>query len=73
MAAYIDHTLLKPEADQTALEKLCQEAVENRFKAVCLNSGLVYRAAHILNNRAVEICSVVGVPPGGHGDPGQGL
>ena len=64
MAAFIDHTLLKAEADQKALEKLCQEAAENKFKAVCVNSGLIYPAAQLLKEEDVEICSVVGFPLG---------
>ncbi len=35
----IDHTLLKADARQQDLEKLCAEAAEHRFKAVCVNSS----------------------------------
>ena len=64
MATYIDHTLLKQDAGPDDLEKLCQEAVENNFRAVCLNSGMIHRAGRILDSRSVEICSVVGFPLG---------
>ena len=64
MADYIDHTVLKPEAGFAALEKLCREAAENSFKAVCVNSALIYQAAQNLKGTRVEICSVVGFPLG---------
>ena len=33
---YIDHTLLKPEATQDQIEKLCQEAKQYDFASVCV-------------------------------------
>ncbi len=35
---YIDHTLLKPEAQKAAIEKLCREAKEYDFASVCVMS-----------------------------------
>ena len=64
MAAFIDHTVLKPDADQTAFDKLCKEAGEYRFKAVCVNSNRVWYVANKLHGTGVEICSVVGFPLG---------
>ena len=64
MVKYIDHTVLKPEADQTAFDKLCKEAGEYRFKAVCVNSNRVWYVAKKLHGTGVEICSVVGFPLG---------
>ena len=64
MVKYIDHTVLKPEADQTAFDKLCEEAGEYRFKAVCVNSNRVWYVAKKLHGTGVEICSVVGFPLG---------
>lgn len=64
MASFIDHTVLKPEAGFQALEKLCQEAMEYSFKAVCVNSALIYEAAQNLKGSLVEVCSVVGFPLG---------
>lgn len=34
---YIDHTILKAEATTDKIKKLCQEAMEYKFKTVCLN------------------------------------
>ena len=64
MAQYIDHTLLKPEAQQTAFDKLCDEAIRYRFKAVCVNSCRVAYVAEKLGGSGVEVCSVVGFPLG---------
>ena len=40
LAAYIDHTLLKPETTKLQVRKLCEEAFEHYFYAVCINFGL---------------------------------
>ena len=34
---YIDHTLLKPTATKTQINRLCNEAIEYGFFAVCIN------------------------------------
>lgn len=34
---YIDHTLLKPEATDLQIQKICFEARDHHFKAVCIN------------------------------------
>lgn len=64
MAKYMDHTVLKPEADEAAFDKLCEEAREYQFKAVCVNSSRVWYVAKKLHGTGVEICSVVGFPLG---------
>ena len=64
MAKYIDHTVLKPQADLTAIDRLCAEAAEHGFKAVCVNSCHVARCAAALKGTGVLVCSVVGFPLG---------
>ncbi len=64
LAAYIDHTLLKPEATPEAIQQLCEEAVTHSFKSVCVNSGYVAMAASQLRDTPVLVCSVVGFPLG---------
>ncbi len=64
MAKYIDHTILKPEAAQAAFDKLCEEAIDYGFKAVCVNSNRVAHVAKTLQGSGVEVCSVVGFPLG---------
>ncbi len=66
LAAFIDHTLLKPEASSQDIEKLCKEALQFSFKAVCVNPNRVALAKTFLNQSAVLIASVVGFPLGAH-------
>ncbi len=64
LAGYIDHTMLRPEAANTAFDKLCQEAVQHRFYSVCVNSCRVAYVARKLQGTGVKVCSVVGFPLG---------
>lgn len=64
MADYIDHTLLKPEATENDIKKLCKEAEDNRFFSVCINSSYVKLAARELQGTSVKVCVVVGFPLG---------
>jgi len=64
LSQYIDHTLLKPEASLAQIEKLCQEARENNFVSVCVNSYYVKACAQLLNGSSVKVCTVVGFPLG---------
>ena len=64
MAKYIDHTLLKPDAVQSSFDKLCKQAVEYGFKAVCVNSGWVAHVADNVRGSGVVVCSVIGFPLG---------
>lgn len=64
LATYIDHTLLKPDATSDRIDKLCDEAREYRFAAVCVNPVWVRRAAARLRGSGVRVASVVGFPLG---------
>ncbi len=64
LARYIDHTLLKPEASAADIDKLCAEAVEYGFAAVCVNPSWVRRAARNVQGSTVRVASVVGFPLG---------
>jgi deoxyribose-phosphate aldolase len=64
MAQFIDHTLLKPEADRAAMERLCEEALLYGFKAACVNSGWVGYVAKKIKETNIAVCSVVGFPLG---------
>lgn len=64
IAAYIDHTLLKPEATPQAVERLCDEAAMFHFASVCINAGYVRLAAERLHGTPVRVCTVVGFPLG---------
>lgn len=64
LAAYIDHTLLKPEASESNIIVLCQEAIEFGFYSVCVNPFYVPKAREIVNDSTVKVCTVVGFPLG---------
>ncbi len=64
IASYIDHTLLKPEATEAQVAKLCEEAREHQFASVCVNSGYVSFVAEQLKGSGVKACCVVGFPLG---------
>ncbi len=64
IAKYIDHTLLKPEAPQSAFDLLCDEAIQYGFKSVCVNSSRVAYVAKKVQGTGVDVCSVIGFPLG---------
>lgn len=64
LAKYIDHTLLKPEAEENEIVKLCQEAAEFEFASVCVNPCNVLLAAKLLKDSQVRVCTVIGFPLG---------
>jgi deoxyribose-phosphate aldolase len=64
VSGMIDHTLLKPDATRTEIEKLCREAAEFHFATVCVNPAWVATAASLLRGSGVGVCSVVGFPLG---------
>lgn len=64
LCRYIDHTLLKPEAQLAQIEKLCAEAKEHSFFSVCVNTSYVKTCAELLKDSPVKVCCVVGFPLG---------
>jgi len=64
LAQLIDHTLLKPEATSTDINKLCDEAMKYSFATVCVAPCYVELAAGRLKGTAIRVCSVVGFPLG---------
>ena len=63
-AKLIDHTILKADATDQEVSKVCQEAKTFEFKSVCVNSGFVKKVAAELKGSGVLVCSVVGFPLG---------
>ncbi|MBC76141.1 MAG: deoxyribose-phosphate aldolase [Halobacteriovoraceae bacterium] len=61
---YIDHTLLKPEATESDIERICAEAKQFNFKAVCINPCFVKLASKLLFGTEVGVCTVIGFPLG---------
>jgi deoxyribose-phosphate aldolase len=64
LAAYIDHTLLKPDATEVEIRALCEEARQHTFASVCVNPGWVKLAAELLRGSPVKVCTVIGFPLG---------
>ncbi len=64
IARLIDHTLLKPDATQVEIRKLCEEALQYQFASVCVNPWNVAQSAEILRGSAAKVCTVVGFPLG---------
>ena len=64
LPAWIDHTLLKPEAMPAQIDGLCEEALHYSFAAVCVNPIFTGQAARLLQGSSVRVCTVVGFPLG---------
>lgn len=64
IAAYIDHTILKPTTTTQDVEQLCLEAKENNFVAVCVPPLFIKTAKHQLEGTDVKIATVIGFPFG---------
>ena len=64
IAKFIDHTALSAEKNEQDIIKLCDEAIENGFFSVCINSGYIPLAKEKLQGSDVKICTVVGFPLG---------
>jgi len=61
---FIDHTLLKANATQEELLKLCDEAVVFSFASVCVNPFWVPLCKEALKDSSVKVCTVIGFPLG---------
>lgn len=61
---YFDHTLLKAEASESDIKKLCAEAREYDFYSVCVNGCYVELAAKELAGTDVKVAAVIGFPLG---------
>jgi deoxyribose-phosphate aldolase len=61
---YIDHTFLKATGTKHDIIKLCNEAKEHDFYAVCVNGSYVELAAKELQGSDIAIAAVIGFPLG---------
>ncbi|MEN6474639.1 MAG: deoxyribose-phosphate aldolase [Syntrophaceae bacterium] len=64
LAQYIDHTILKPETRAEQVIRLCREAREHAFKAVCVNPYFAPLVSKELEGSPVKTCVVIGFPLG---------
>ena len=60
----IDHTLLKQNASEEQIKKLCREAREYHFCSVCVNPCYVALCEKELQGSGVKVCTVIGFPLG---------
>jgi len=64
LSKYIDHTLLKADAKDDEVLKLCKEAKEYGFFSVCINPSFIELAKKELEKSDVKVCTVIGFPLG---------
>ncbi len=61
---YIDHTILKPTTLVADIDKLCSEAKQFGFAAVCVPPNFIRQAKQALTGSAVKVATVIGFPFG---------
>jgi len=64
LAPLIDHTILRPDADDAALVRLAHECVEHGFFSACAHSRHIPLLARELAGTKVKITSIAGFPLG---------
>jgi len=64
IARVIDHTNLKPNATESDIRQLCQEAKQYGFRSVCVNPGWIKLACKELKGSGVKVVTVVDWPCG---------
>jgi deoxyribose-phosphate aldolase len=64
IAGYIDHTVLKPTTTIADIEKLCAEALQYQFAAVCVPPLFVKKATELVAGSTVKVATVIGFPFG---------
>jgi deoxyribose-phosphate aldolase len=65
LARRFDHTLLRPEAGEADIRRLCDEARRYSFFGVCINPLWVRLAVECLDSTDIKVVSVSGFPLGG--------
>ncbi|MDY2728381.1 MAG: deoxyribose-phosphate aldolase [Candidatus Onthovivens sp.] len=61
---FIDSTILKPNASESEILALCNEAKDYNFKSVCINPCFITTAKRALEGSDVLVCTVIGFPLG---------
>jgi deoxyribose-phosphate aldolase len=64
LAPFIDHTILRPDAQPADVERLCDEARAHGFKAVCVNPIFIPLVTDRLAGSPVAPCAVICFPFG---------
>jgi deoxyribose-phosphate aldolase len=64
LAGLIDHTLLRPDATISDVERLCAEATTHRFASVCVNPVFVLLCRSLTAGSDLPLCTTIGFPLG---------
>jgi len=64
LSSYFDHTLLKPEATEREIERICEQAIKYNFYSVCVPPCYVSFALKRLEDSDTIVCTVIGFPLG---------
>lgn len=64
LAKTIDHTNLKPFADESSIKKTILEAKEYNFRGVCIPPYYVSLARKLLDDTDIKVVTVIGFPLG---------
>ena len=64
ISSYIDHTILKPITLLAEIEKVCDEAIQYEFAAVCIPPPFVKKSKELLHGTNVKVATVIGFPFG---------
>src|SRR5208282_3521025 len=73
VARLIDHTLLKPDATEADIRKLCQEAIQYEFRTVCVNPIWIPLCREILPILSTKSVAVVDFPFGASLTPARAM
>ena len=73
LASKIDHTLLKADATEAAILKVCEEAREYHTASVCVNTCWAATVKKALAGSGVMTCCVVGFPLGAMSTMGKAV
>jgi len=71
LSGMIDHTILKPDCSVEEVKILCQEAIDNKFAAVCIPPYFAGDAARLLQDHPVKVATVIGFPMGYSSTPAK--
>ena len=64
LAKYIDHTLLKTDAQRADVTKLIEEVKAYHFASVCVSPIWVSYVSEALRDTGIKTCTVIGFPQG---------
>ena len=64
LAHYIDHSYLRPDGNESVIDRLIEETIEYGFKAICIPPMYLQYARDKSGDRNFLLCTVAGFPIG---------